>query len=213
MPCRRATALGEPPGSKLSMTMSRFCSGVQIRRRSPRVITSIGASRTLIRLVVGVSSTSAARGRSVLSIPPLHHSDAPRRNVPSPRRLRTEQTLKRSISGIAADQPTSVVALSHKAPQALSAHRSRRQLQSPLRTHYPIFAPTLERGSLTSLSLPHIVESREAGEDSAHAPMESERLEKLAQWYVGHVDLRLLLQHRACRLLRRQIRRAQPLRS
>jgi hypothetical protein len=45
-------ALDEPPGSKLSMTMSRFCSGVQIRRRFPRVITSTGAPRTLIRPIV-----------------------------------------------------------------------------------------------------------------------------------------------------------------
>ena len=69
------------------MTMSRFCSGVQTRRRSPRVITSTGASRTLIRLIVGAFSTSVTRGGSVLPMTDFDHNATPRRNVPPPRRL------------------------------------------------------------------------------------------------------------------------------
>lgn len=41
---RRATAIGERPGSRPSMTMSRFCVPIQLRRRSLRIITSTGFS-------------------------------------------------------------------------------------------------------------------------------------------------------------------------
>jgi hypothetical protein len=50
--CLRATAVGVVPGSKLSKTISRFCSGVQIRRRSPRVINSMRGRRALLRPIV-----------------------------------------------------------------------------------------------------------------------------------------------------------------
>jgi IS66 C-terminal element/Transposase IS66 family len=66
MPYLRATMIGDVPGCRLSAAISRFCSAVQRRRRSPRVITSIGRRRALVRSLVGASSDSSATS-SILS--------------------------------------------------------------------------------------------------------------------------------------------------
>ena len=60
MPYLRATITGDTPGCKLSAAIWRFCSAVQRRRGSPRVITSMRRLRVLVRSVVGASSDSNA---------------------------------------------------------------------------------------------------------------------------------------------------------
>src|ERR1700761_5090942 len=66
--------------------MSRFCSGVQRRRRSPRVMISTRVLCGLLRLVVRALSSSAAKSEA-LSIAALHHSESACRNVAAPHRL------------------------------------------------------------------------------------------------------------------------------
>src|ERR1700749_1389139 len=66
--------------------MSRFSSGVQRRRRSPRVMISTRVLCGLLRLVVRALSSSAAKSEA-LSFAALHHSESACRNVAAPHRL------------------------------------------------------------------------------------------------------------------------------
>jgi hypothetical protein len=47
MPCLRATAAADAPGTRLSATIWRFCSAVQLRRRLPQA-TSLASLRALV---------------------------------------------------------------------------------------------------------------------------------------------------------------------
>src|SRR5580692_5720583 len=90
MPCLRATSVGVSVDPRLSATISRFCSTVQTRRRSPRVITSTRAIRAPLRLIVCASSAGSGSGTiiGVASMADFHHSEITRRKVSPPKRLR-----------------------------------------------------------------------------------------------------------------------------
>src|SRR5579863_4594832 len=90
MPCLRATSVGVSVDPRLSATISRFCSTVQTRRRSPRVITSTRGIRAPLRLIVCASSAGSGPGTKigVASMANFHHSEITRRKVSPPNRLR-----------------------------------------------------------------------------------------------------------------------------
>lgn len=86
MPYLRAAPVAVSPGSKLSATISRFCSISHTRRCSPRVMISTGALRALLRLLVRALSSGSGND-TTLSMPDLHHSEATPSWVSPPQRL------------------------------------------------------------------------------------------------------------------------------
>src|SRR4051794_12556550 len=100
----RATSVGVSSELKLSATIARFCSGVQIRRRS-RVRSSTRSRPVPLRPIVRASSASAtATSGDRASMTAFDHDQAAIRNTSPPHRLRADALLHSFVYCVDSDE-------------------------------------------------------------------------------------------------------------
>lgn len=102
IPWRRATVIGDTPGSRHSAAISRFCSTEQRRRRrSPRVITLIRRLPALLRLLgeALLAFDPPSLGSSPIAMGNTHQTFSASGNVRLPLRLPKIQCSRGHICG------------------------------------------------------------------------------------------------------------------